>query len=145
MSTEREALHLVARAGDLAFALPLASVIETMRPQPVRPVPGAEPWFAGIATIRGESVPVIAVAVLLGRDAVEARRFVTVRAEGRAVALACTSVAGLRRIEPAELPPLARAAAPEAFAALARADGELCTVLSAARLLPAAVPQGPPA
>ena len=130
-----DGLHLVAHAGSQAFALPVASVIEVMRPLPARPLPDSPCWLSGLATIRGQPVPVIEVAALLGGQRLPATRFITVRAASRTVALACTAVEGVRFLRTDGLPPLARAAAADCIASVARADGELYAVLETARLL----------
>jgi purine-binding chemotaxis protein CheW len=135
MSDSAGGLHLVARVDGRVFAVPLAAVVEVMRPQPLRRLADAPAWLAGLSTIRGSTVPVIDAAALLGAQATEPRRLIALRAGARVVALACSAVDGIRALRTETLPPLARAATPDFIATLARADGALLQVLEAARLL----------
>ena len=136
-------------AGHRLCGLPIDGVIETMRPLPVSPVPGAPPFVQGVAIVRGEPVPVVDLAVLLGDAAAPpgpSARFVTVRAGARAAALAVSAVRGLSTLDPAELHqlPLLADAHAGTLEALRVRDGDLLHVLGAARLVPdealAAVP-----
>lgn len=126
--------HLLVRAGGRAYALPVADVVEAMRPLALEPVPRAPAGVAGAAVVRGEVVP---VATLAEGDATTGR-WVLVRAGARHVVLAVDEVVGLRAIDPgaAGLPPLLHEAGHAGVAGLARLDGELARVLDAARLVP---------
>jgi len=119
----------------------MADVIETMRPQPIEALAGAPGFVLGLAVIRGEPVPVVDVARLLGTDGAP-RRFVTVRGARRPIALAVDAVLGVRAVAAdhlSELPPLAGAVAAEAVAAIGTLDAKLLVVLQAARVVPDAV------
>lgn len=138
-------------AGARLCGLPIGDVIETMRPLPVSPVGGAPPFVQGVAVVRGEPVPVVDLAVLLGDAPLPAgpsARLVTVRAGARVAALAVAAVRGVTTLEPAELHrlPLLADAHAGALEALRARDGDLLLVLGAARLVPeaalAAVPAG---
>src|SRR5215468_8425951 len=105
MSAEPEAAHrvLAVRAGARMLALPIESVVETMRPLPVEPLAGAPSFVLGLAVIRGAAIPVVDVA---GETP---GRFVTLRLGARRIALAVEAVLGLAALEPATLsglPPL---------------------------------------
>jgi len=144
---------LVVRAGGRTCAIPLASVVETMRSLPARPIAGVPPYVLGVALVRGEPLPVVDVERLLGGEAAprlvpaapglargeRAGRLVTVRAGGaRRVALALDEVAGVRtvdRLACAALAPLLGGAAAGAVAGLGALDRELLAVLDASRLL----------
>jgi purine-binding chemotaxis protein CheW len=129
---------LVARVRGRACALPLGSVVETMRPLPVTPLEGAPAWVRGLAVIRGEPVPVVDLAALLFGPAPDRpTRFVTLRVGARRVALATDGVVGVRTLAAsgAPLPPLLAEGA-AAVAAVGRLDDALLLVLSAVRLLP---------
>lgn len=112
-----------------------------MRPLPVEAIAGAPGFVLGLAVIRGEAVPVIDVARLLGAEGARPRRFVTVRAARRTIALAVDAVLGVRAI--AEAPggpaPLVGAVAGEMVSAIGVLDAELLVVLEATRLVPDAV------
>ena len=47
-------------------ALPLASVIETLRSPPVTAIGGAPEWVQGVAVIRGATVVIVDLGILLG-------------------------------------------------------------------------------
>ncbi len=135
---------LVVRAGDRLCALPIASVVETMRPLPVTPLADAPAYVRGVAIVRGEPVPVVDLAAFVGVGAGAGAvrgapaRFVSVRAGGRAAALAVAGVVGVASLNPAgarRMPLLGEACA-GALAALRARDDDLLLVLAAARLVP---------
>jgi purine-binding chemotaxis protein CheW len=136
---------LITRVGGRRCAIPLAHVVETMRRLPIAPIAGAPASVLGIATIRGEAVPVIDLAQVLGGDAeaaTAAGRLVTLDAGERRVALAVDAVDGVRDLagEPTgALAPLLREAAAEVVAEVGRLDGDLLFVLRSARLVPEAL------
>jgi purine-binding chemotaxis protein CheW len=128
-------------------ALPLAHVVETMRPLPVEAMAGASSCVRGLAIIRGAPVPVIDVAVLLREEAVRpeaavreqpSARFVSMRVGERAIALAVDGVIGVRTLASAslrDLPPLLRDAEVDVVGAIGTLDAELLFVLRTARLV----------
>jgi purine-binding chemotaxis protein CheW len=132
-------LSLLCRVERRLCALPLAQVEEIMRPLPVEPVAGAPAFVLGVAVVRGEAVPVVDVAALLGAGGSHATRMVTMRVDGRRVALAVDAVLGVHAIEEkslADLPPLLRVAGADAMSAVGQLDAELLVVLESARILP---------
>lgn len=140
MESPRQTVVLVS-AGARLCGLPIHGVIETMRPLPVSPVPGAPPFVQGVAIVRGEPVPVVDLAVLLGDGAAPPgpeARFVTVRAGGRVAALSVAAVRGISSLHAAELHhlPLLADAHAGVLEALRARDGDLLMVLGAARLVP---------
>jgi purine-binding chemotaxis protein CheW len=131
---------LVVRAGERLCALPIASVVETMRPLPVTPLAGAPPYVRGVAIVRGEPVPVVDLAALVGAGDPPGAlaRFVSVRAGGRAAVLAVAGVVGVTALDPEgerRMPLLGEACAGTLSALRAR-DDDLLLVLGAARLVP---------
>jgi len=139
---------LVFRAGARLCAVPLASVVETMRPLPVEPLTGGPHAVAGLCMIRGAPVPVVNVAALFGDERATAARLVTLSVAGRRVALAVDDLVGVRSFAAADaapLPPLLRDASTEAIAAIGALDGEFVLVLQAARLVPEAALDTPAA
>lgn len=132
--------QLLVRCGVWLCGLPLSEVIETMRPLPLQPITGVPPFVRGLSVIRGELVPVVTLAALLG-DVQAARngRLVLVRAEGRRLALHVDEVL---RVVPRALPqgvtvaPLLRKALPQAVAELASLDGAALALLASVQLLP---------
>ncbi len=131
---------LIFRSGGQACALPIRWVEETMRPLPAKALDGAPEFVVGVVTLRGEPVPVVNPARLLsGRAEPSARRFISVRAGDRRVALAVADVIGVRDIEDvvlSPLPPLLTGAAAEHVDAVTTLDGELLLVLRAGWVLP---------
>src|SRR5690242_14990318 len=81
-------VSLVFRAGPLLCALRLDEVIETMRPLETRTLAGTPAFVRGITVLRGVPTPVIDVSRLLGGGSGEAERYLAVRTERGAVALA---------------------------------------------------------
>jgi len=133
---------LVVRAGGQTCAIALDDVIETMRPLPIVPLPGMPPAVLGTAVIRGEAVPVVHAAALLGDGQVRPTRFVTLKVADRCVALAVDDVIGFRHADATgedAMPPLLRDAREHAVAALEVADHDLVLVLDGVRLVPADV------
>jgi purine-binding chemotaxis protein CheW len=134
----RNSTSVISRVGERHCALPLAHVVETMRLGPLEPIGGAPPYVLGVATIRGELVPVVDLAQLLGIGGAQPARLVTIDVDNRRVALAVDAVIGVREIddEAHHLPPLLRDAGADVVASVARLDGQLLLVLQAARLVP---------
>jgi purine-binding chemotaxis protein CheW len=133
------ALSLLCRVQSRLCALPLECVLETMRPLPIEPLSGAPQFVRGLAIIRGEPVPVVDTARLLGTEETRPARFVAVKAGARRVALAVDSVLGVRSIPAGslqELPSLLGDAAADIVSAIGILDAELLLVLHSARLVP---------
>jgi purine-binding chemotaxis protein CheW len=135
---------LVCRVGSRLCGLPLAHVVETMRPLPVEPLAHLPSFVEGLALIRGRPIPVLDARRLLGADgeAGARTRFVTLQIAERSAALAVDSVLGVRSIDVsqlAQLPPLLRDTQNDLVAALGTLDRELLLVLERSRLLPVAV------
>jgi purine-binding chemotaxis protein CheW len=88
--------QLIFGVGRLLCALPLANVLETVRPLPVQPLAEAGGGLLGVAVIRGRAVPVIDTARLLGDPGAVPRRFVTVETPNGTIAFATGAVHGVR-------------------------------------------------
>jgi purine-binding chemotaxis protein CheW len=136
-------LSLLCRVGGHLAAVPLAHVIEIMRPLPMREVADVPPFVRGLSVVRGAAVPVLDVARMLGEAAAPLEgRLVCVRsgpAGERVVALLASEVIGVRRFTSAELaalPPLLRGAHGEALQALGALDRELLWILETASVIP---------
>ena len=132
---------LVVRVQGRLCAFDLAHVVETMRPLPVEPTPGAPPFVLGLSLIRSVPTPVIDLAAWMGLPTSPSppTRFVTVASGTRHVALAVTAVTGVRALDAAELqtaPPLVREAAAGQVQLVGALDADLLVVLSTARMLP---------
>lgn len=131
---------LLMRAAGRICAIPLANVVETMRPLPTEPVPDMPPFLHGLAVIRGAAVPVVGLGALFAVTAgASARRFVLLRLDDRRVALAVEAVLGLCELDDAQVqsfPPLLRDARSELVATIGVRDRELLLVLQATRIVP---------
>jgi purine-binding chemotaxis protein CheW len=139
---EQGRLALVCRLATRRCALWLEHVVETMRPLPVEPLAGAPPFVRGVAVIRGDPVPVVDAASLLGAGESRPTRFVTVTAGDRRVGLAVDAVLGVQAIAPEslqELPPLLGDASAGVISAMGAFGSELVVVLRSARLVPEGV------
>lgn len=133
---------LVCRVATRLCALPVSAVIETLRPLALEPIAGAPAFVAGLAILRGEPVPVVDAARLLGAEPGRPGRFVALRTAPRPIALAVDAVLGVYRFgadQLVALPALAGALAGDAVAAVGALDARLLMVLDAARLVPPAV------
>lgn len=131
---------LLCRARTRLCALPVERIVETMRPLPAAPFPGAPPFVLGLARIRGAAVPVLDLGGLLGcAEPSQVARFLTLRLDDRRVALAVESVLGLRALSHdllSELPPLLANAQQDAVVAIGTLDAELLLTLDATRVVP---------
>jgi purine-binding chemotaxis protein CheW len=134
---------LLVRVPGAVCALPLAEVIETMRPMPLEPLANTSDFILGITLIRGAAVPVIDLTAVFNNPSRRScERFVTVRVGTGCVALAVQSVIGIfdlsnRNCE--SMPPLLKNARTEVVEAIGSRDAELLFVLQAARLVPDSV------
>jgi purine-binding chemotaxis protein CheW len=135
--------YLVSRAGGKRLALPLADVVEVMRPLPVARLEGAPGFVLGAAVVRGAPVPVIDAGALVGDGEARApARLVSLRVGTRRAALAVEALLGIHALDASELepvPPLLRGMAAGTAEAVAALDEELLVVLRSARLVPAEV------
>jgi purine-binding chemotaxis protein CheW len=133
-------LSLLCRVDTRLCALPLPSVVETMRRLPVEPLAGAPSFVLGLSIVRGVPIPVIDLARLLGNPSGrDAGRLVTVRAGARQIGLAVTDVVGIHSIPAStarDLPPLMRETDAAAVSSIGALDRELLHVLRSVQLLP---------
>jgi purine-binding chemotaxis protein CheW len=132
-------LSLLCTAAGIACTLPIVHVIETMRPLPIEPFAGAPRCVSGVALIRGEALPVVDLAEVLGAKSLQVTRFVTLNLGTRRAALAVDAVIGVRtmlRTRLSALPPLLGSANADAVVAIGRLDSQLMRALSAMHLLP---------
>jgi purine-binding chemotaxis protein CheW len=139
--TKNQERALLVRARSWICALPLPSVVETMRALPVQPIDGAPRFVLGVAIIRGAPLPVIDLAVFIGAGGAGAvgGRFVTMLAGPRRLALSVDEVLGVSSLDAATLertPPLLDRTLAEHVEKLGALDRHAFALLSAARLLP---------
>jgi purine-binding chemotaxis protein CheW len=131
---------LVVAIGQCFLALPVSSVIETMRPLPIDPMSGLPPFVLGLSVIRGTGVPVLDLAIVLGlKGSGEVSRFVAVKIGEQTIALAVNAVVGLHELDNThldELPALLGSANADVVDAIGVLDAQLLFLLRAGRLLP---------
>ncbi len=134
---------LLCQVGSLVCGLPLAHVIETLRPRPLSAFEGMPPFVSGLSIIRGAPVPVVDLGRLLGNQRNSNRaRWVLARAEDRQIALAVESVIGVRTLAAPSLralPPLLGEASTELVSRVGSLDARLLVMLESGRALPEAV------
>jgi purine-binding chemotaxis protein CheW len=97
------------------YALPVEHVLEVAEPGDLAPVPGAPAQIVGVCNLRGQVVPVISLATLLGLpDEEEPGRIVVAELDARQAGLAVESVLDVGDLpgssEPTESPYLSGAA-----------------------------------
>lgn len=121
-------------------ALQVPHVVESMRPQPLRPLREGPSYVRGAAIIRGSVLPVVDLEELLGGSPAESfGRFVAVRTGERQAVLAVDEVVGVRTIDEHvlhELPALLAGTASRVVESLAAIDRDLLLVLRTARIVP---------
>jgi chemotaxis signal transduction protein len=79
-----------------AYAVPVEHVLEAAELGQVRPVPGARPELLGVSNLRGQILPVVGLAALLGvQRAASPRRLLVAEARGLQVGLAVDEVSGI--------------------------------------------------
>jgi chemotaxis signal transduction protein len=131
--------YLVCLCGTTCCAFPLSHVAESMRALHITALEHQPPFVLGVATIRGDVLPVVDLARLLGITASRPNRFITLNLGIRRVAVAVEGVLGVRKLTEAVssgLPPLLRDLEDGAVTAMAQLDDHLLLILHAARLLP---------
>ena len=130
---------LICRSDTLLYAIPLAQVVETMRPLPIKQLADIPAFVLGISIIRGEGIPVLDTALLVSSSAGTApARYVTIKIEARTACLAVDEVMGIRRVSAtlrADVPRLLHQSNSEILAAIGTLDAELLVVLQSAHLI----------
>ncbi len=124
--------------GLTVWALPVSHVLEVFRPLRIEPLPDAPDFVSGVAIIRGEPTPVVALCRLLGNSHSPPGRFVLLRSGRIRVAIAVDAVTGVERMPAEEFqaaPQLSSRLSQETLDAMARIDPALLNVLSVSRLM----------
>jgi purine-binding chemotaxis protein CheW len=97
-------LHVRVLAANEHYALPVSDVLEVAELGEVTPVPGAAATVMGVRNLRGQVVPVVELARVLGLPEVSApERIVIAEDSGRKAGLAVDEVLGVEELpEPSE-------------------------------------------
>jgi purine-binding chemotaxis protein CheW len=136
-------LFLICRSDPRLCALPLGNIVETMRSLPIKPMPDMPSFLLGVAIIRGDVVPVVDVASLLGANTHSHHaRFVTIKIGERRVAFAVDDVIGVRTLDndtKVNIPPLLDSAEVSMIEAMSTLDAELLLVLQGSHLIPESI------
>ena len=132
---------LVVASAGRACALPIRHVREIMRPLPIEPFRAAPAFVLGLSVIRGATLPVVDLALLLSTERApsSASRYVTLKLDSRDVALSVGEVFGIRELradELQDLPGLVDSGASGLVESLTTHDSQLLRVLRAASVLP---------
>lgn len=126
------------RVGGHAYGVPVAAVVEVIRMVALASLPGAAPWMAGMADLRGVPVPVVDLAARLGhepRTPILDRRIVVTAGSGGPAGLVGLVVDEVDGVAPAGEAVASAGAAPLVRAA-ARVGDEIVVVLDEAALRP---------
>ncbi len=140
--TSSSGKSVVFRVERCLCAIPLESVVETMRPLPIERLATPPEFVLGVAIVRGAPLPVVDLGRLLGGQDARPTRFMIVRTGSKQIALTVGDVLGVHRIPVEslqELPSLLRNAGSDAVSSIGALDSELLFVLRATRILPDAV------
>jgi purine-binding chemotaxis protein CheW len=134
---------LLCGLGGRYCAVPIEHVVETMRPLPIEPIPGAVEAALGVAIVRGIALPVLDAARLLGgTSTAPPGRFVTIRVGERHAVLAVETVLGVHQLPPSSLhglPYLMHDAAGDVISKIGTLDARLLVVLRTMRVVPEAL------
>jgi purine-binding chemotaxis protein CheW len=98
MSEQRQS-HLVFACGQSWFAIPADSASEVVSFPELTRVPGAPPHLLGVFAHRGEVIPVVDLAVLVGTQAESTQRAVLLRLPRGSLALTANKVAGVSPVQ----------------------------------------------
>jgi purine-binding chemotaxis protein CheW len=124
------ALHVRVRVADEHYALPVADVLEVAELGDVTPVPGAGPAVLGVRNLRGQVLPVVDLAKLIGLPASQPCRMVVAEHGDRKAGLAVDSVDGVE-----QLPDAAEETESRHLAGAALTEGTLVGVVDVGSVL----------
>jgi purine-binding chemotaxis protein CheW len=109
-----------------------------MRALPVETFPDMQPFMLGIAIIRGATVPVINLSMLLKTPVTEVSRYVTIQTGKRVIAFAVGNVVGVGQFAADtldHLPALMGESDTNVVKAIGTLDEDLFLVLEASRII----------
>ncbi len=123
-------VHVHVRVAREHYALPVTRVLEVAELGDLTPVPGSPASVIGVRNLRGQVIPVMALATLLGLSGEEPERIVVVEAGERYAGLAVDAV-----VDVGELPAASEQVDSPYLTAAALVDGLLVGMLDADAIL----------
>jgi chemotaxis signal transduction protein len=133
-------VHVRVRIAREQYALPVERVLEVAELSALTPVPGSSPRIIGVCNLRGQVVPVMALASMLGLVAREPDRIVVAELGERRAGLAVDAV-----VDVGELPDASEQVDSPYLTGAALVDGVLVGILDADAILSCVESPEPPA
>jgi purine-binding chemotaxis protein CheW len=125
-------VHVRVRVGREHYALPVDRVLEVAELGELTPVPGSPPEVVGVRNLRGQVIPVLALATMLGLSAEEPDRIVVAELGDRRAGLAVDAL-----VDVGELPDPSEQVDSPYLNGAALVDGILVGILDADAILSA--------
>lgn len=132
-------VHVRVRVGQEHYALPVDRVLEVAELGDPTPLPGSPPEIAGVHNLRGQVIPVLALATILGLPGADPDRIVVVELDDRRAGLAVDAV-----VDVGVLPEPSEKVDSPYLSAAALVDGSLVGVLDADAILTSVSSPGAP-
>jgi len=122
-----------------AMAIPIEVVKEAVNVDKIVPVPRAPKFVEGVMNLRGQVLPIISLAELLGSEVErnECKRVIVTYLDGAEAGLLVKEIKGILRVGEADVSPLSEVAkeAAQVFSGAIRRDDDLILVLNTEALL----------
>lgn len=102
------ALHVLFKVGDADYVLPASEVVEMESFTHATPVPGSQPYVAGLVQIRGKVIPVVDLRARFGLEPIDRTldsRVIVVRDQQRLVGLLADSAREVLKLDPGDFHP----------------------------------------
>jgi purine-binding chemotaxis protein CheW len=123
-------IHVRVRVAREEYALPVERVLEVAEFGDLTPVPGSPPEIIGVCNLRGQVIPVMALASMLGLTGHESERIVVAELGDRRAGLAVDSV-----VDVGELPDASEQVSSPYLTGAVLIDGVLVGILDADAIL----------
>jgi purine-binding chemotaxis protein CheW len=123
-------IHVRVRVAREEYALPVERVLEVAEFGDLTPVPGSPPEIIGVCNLRGQVIPVMALASMLGLAGQEPERIVVAELGDRRAGLAVDSV-----VDVGELPDASEQTSSPYLTGAVLIDGVLVGILDADAIL----------
>jgi purine-binding chemotaxis protein CheW len=133
-------VHVRIRVASEHYALPVEQVLEVSELGEIASVPGSPPEILGVRNLRGQVIPVIALATMLGLSGDDPSRLVVAESGELRAGLVVDEV-----LDVEELPPVSEQVDSEYLLGAFLVGGKLVGALDLAAVLTPAGPRGAPA